>query len=86
MTQIAEKGGYDQDHGHMITVTLDGPPKHIRQGRYIVSELKNVLGVSTDLELDQVEHGEFKPLDDTIYINVKEGDVFVSHVRRGGAS
>jgi hypothetical protein len=88
MTQVAEKSGHDQDHGqgHTITVTIDGQPKPIRQGRYLVSELKTVLGVSADLELDQVENGEFKPLDDNNHINVKEGDVFVSHVRRGGAS
>lgn len=88
MTQIAEKSGHDQDHehGHAITVMIDGHPKEIRQGRYLVSELKSALGVSADLELDQVENGEFKPLDDNSHINVKEGDVFVSHVRRGGAS
>lgn len=88
MTQVAEKSGHDQDngHGHTITVMIDGHPKEIRQGRYLVSELKSALGVSADLELDQVENGEFNPLDDKGHINVKKGDVFVSHVRRGGAS
>lgn len=88
MTEVAEKNGQGQDqgHGHTITVTIDGQPKQIRQGRYLVSELKAALGVSTDLELDQVENGEFKLLDDNSHINIKDGDVFVSHVRRGGAS
>ncbi|OGA48891.1 MAG: hypothetical protein A3F74_27700 [Betaproteobacteria bacterium RIFCSPLOWO2_12_FULL_62_58] len=88
MTELAEKSGQrqDQGHGHTITVTIDGQPKQIRQGRYLVSELKDALGISADLELDQVENGEFKPLDDNDHVNVKDGDVFVSHVRRGGAS
>lgn len=75
-----------QDHGHIITVTIDTVPKQIRQGRYLVSELKTLIAVAAELELDEVVDGEFKPLDDTSHINVKDHDVFVSHVRRGGAS
>ena len=76
----------DQRLGHQITVTIDGQPKSIRQGHYGVAELKGVLSVPADLELDQVKNGEFIPLDDGDHVNVKEGDVFVSHVRRGAAS
>jgi hypothetical protein len=36
--------------------------------------------------LDEVVHGEFKPLDDNAHIHVKGGDIFVSHVRTGGSS
>ena len=76
----------DQEHGHQIVVTIDSVRKSIRQGRYSVSELKTLLGVASELELDQVVDGEFKPLQDSDDINVKDQDVFVSHVRRGGAS
>jgi len=88
MSEVNEKqeAKHGDDHGHLITVTIDGHPKTIQQGRYLVSELKTKLGVSADLELDEVENGVFKPLDDSSHINVKEGDVFVSHVRRGAAS
>lgn len=76
----------NQGQGHDITVTIDSVPKQIRQGRYVVSELKTLLGISPELELDEVVEGEFKPLADNNHINVKDHDVFVSHVRRGGAS
>jgi len=78
----------DTDHGkgHEITITIDSVPKQIRQGRYVVSELKKLLGVAPELELDEILSGEFRPLEDTAQINVKDKDVFVSHVRRGGAS
>ena len=75
-----------QEGGHTITVTIDGVPKQVRQERYVVSDLKTLLGVSSDLELDAVVDGEFRPLRDEDHINIKEHDVFVSHVRRGGAS
>lgn len=88
MSEVEEKHQQEQhdEHGHLITVTIDGTPKQILQGRYLVSELKTKLGVPLEYELDEVVKGEFKPLDDSGHINVKEGDVFVSHVRRGGAS
>lgn len=79
-------GHDDQGQGHRIKVTIDGAPKEIRQGHYKVSELKGLLGVAGDLELDEVVDGEFKALRDGDSINVKDHDVFVSHVRRGGAS
>jgi hypothetical protein len=86
MSELAEKEKGGQGHGHLVTVTVDSVPKQIRQGRYRVAELKTLLGVSPELELDEVIDGEFRPLDDNSELNVKEGDVFVSHVRRGGAS
>jgi hypothetical protein len=76
----------NQGHGHLITVTIDSVPKQIRQDRYLVSELKTLLGVTPELELDEVVEGEFRPLEDKGHVNVKDHDVFVSHVRRGGAS
>jgi hypothetical protein len=36
--------------------------------------------------LDEVVHGEFKALDDNSHIDVKGGEIFVSHVRTGGSS
>ena len=86
MTEAAAKQKDNQGQGHTITVTIDSVPKQIRQARYKVAELKTALGVAPELELDHVVDGEFRPLDDNSDLNVKEGDVFVSHVRRGGAS
>jgi hypothetical protein len=86
MSQVETDAKTDQGQGHQITVTIDSVPKQIRQDHYLVSELKKVLGVAPELELDEVVNGEFRPLDDNARINVKDQDVFVSHVRRGGAS
>lgn len=75
-------------HGHHKTVEIsfDGVVTQIEKGTYAVSDLKTILGVAADLELDLVEEGEFKPLADDAEIKIKGGEVLVSHVRRGGSS
>jgi len=70
----------------LVTVTIDGKAKEIERGKYLVSDLKLVLGVPADYELDEVKHGEFKPLDENGHAHIEGGETFVSHVRRGGAS
>ena len=73
-------------HEKLVTVTIDGNPMQIERGTYQVAKLKEILGVPADYELDEVKHGEFKPLDDNGHIHIEGHEVFVSHVRRGGAS
>ncbi|PWT71110.1 MAG: hypothetical protein C5B46_08700 [Proteobacteria bacterium] len=71
---------------HVVTVTVDGQAKEVARGNHLVSEFKASVGVPADYELDQVVDGEFKPLADDATLHIKGGEVFVSHVRRGGSS
>jgi hypothetical protein len=75
-----------EERERLVTVTIDGQPKELRRGKYLVSDLKQVFGVPADYELDEVKDGEFKPLDDTGHTVINGKEVFVSHVRRGGAA
>lgn len=70
----------------LVTVTINGNPKEIHRGSYVVAALKTVLGVDASQALDEVIHGEFKPLDDNQRITIKGGEIFVSHARHGGSS
>lgn len=83
-------GGHGDGHGkpdpRLVEVTIDGNPKLIAAGHYLVSDLKVVLGVPADYELDRVVGREFKPLLDDEPIVVHKGEVFVSHVRHGGSA
>jgi hypothetical protein len=83
-------GGHGDGPGktdpHLVEVTIDGNPKLITAGHYLVSDLKVVLGVPADYELDRVVGREFKPLPDGENVVVHKGEVFVSHVRRGGSA
>lgn len=71
---------------HLVKVTVDGKPHKVKEGNYIVSQFKAMVGVDADKELDVVEHGEFHPLGDNDRIKVKEGMVFISHARTGCSS
>ena len=76
----------DKEGKHLVPVTVDGQPKQVARGKYVVSEFKALVGVQADYELDQVVDGEFQPLADDATIHIKGQEVFVSHVRRGGSS
>ncbi len=91
---VDQVGDRDGCHGdgqgrpdrHLVDVTIDGTPKLIPAGHYLVADLKVALGVPADYELDRVVGREFKPLLEGDTVVVHEGDVFVSHVRRGGSA
>lgn len=79
----------EDTHGHKehdITVYIDGNPKKIQGGEYVVSRLKEVLGVPADKVLEIVKEDGLKPLEDTDTIHVHEGEKFAAHVRKGGSS
>lgn len=76
----------DDRHPKEVTVTVDTKPHIILEGTYAVSDFKKLVGVDPSKELDEVVHGELKPLDDNQHIHVKGGEVFISHARQGGSS
>lgn len=89
--QVSERGeGHSGEHTHdhrkQVTVTVDGKPHDVHKGSYVVSEFKKLVGVDPSKELDEVVHGELKPLDDNQTIHIKGGEVFISHARQGGSS
>jgi hypothetical protein len=87
--QLKEQGpdhGEQHHHKKEVTVTVDGKTQHVPEGTYVVSEFKKLVGVDPSKELDEVVHGELKPLDDNHKIHIKGGEVFISHARQGGSS
>lgn len=77
-----------QDHkpDKKVKVEIDNHPKQIEPGEYVVSDLKERLGVPADKDLDQVIEGTLTTLVDTGKVTIRGGEVFFSHVRRGGSS
>jgi hypothetical protein len=75
-----------EDHKQRVTVIVDRKEHKVEPGTYVVSEFKRVVHVDPEKELEEIVHGELKPLDDGASITIKGGEVFVSHVRRGGSS
>jgi hypothetical protein len=87
-TEHRNEHHHEGERGHKkeVTVTVDGKHHKVPEGAYLVSELKTRVGVDPNRELDEVVHGEFKPLDDNKHIDIKGGEIFVSHARQGGSS
>lgn len=74
-------------HPHkFVHVTVDKKDHEVRPGRRLVSEFKHEVGVPPEKALEQVVHGQLTPLNDTDTIDIKGGEVFVSHARQGGSS
>jgi uncharacterized protein YabE (DUF348 family) len=69
-----------------VTVTVDGKELKVDAGTYTVSDFKRLVGVDASRELDEILHGEFKPLDDNSKITIEKHEKFVSHVRTGSSS
>jgi hypothetical protein len=69
-----------------VKVEVDNHPKHLTPGQYVVSDLKKILDVPSDKDLDQVINGDLTTLDDSATVTIAGGEVFFSHVRRGGSS
>lgn len=86
MTSNHTDEGPGHQHGSPVQITLDSNEKTVADGVYHLGELKQLLGVPQDYELDLVVNGEFKPLNDQRSLHVKGGEIFVSHVRQGGSS
>ena len=77
---------HDLDSRKKVKIEVDGHPKHIEPGTYVVATLKELVNVPADKDLDQVIDGNLTTLEDTASVSIKGGEVFFSHVRRGGSS
>ncbi len=78
--------GPETSHPAQVTVTVDNNEIKIKAGTYVVSDFKRLVSVDASRELDQIVHGEFKPLNDNSNITIEKHEKFVSHVRTGSSS
>jgi len=69
-----------------VKVDVDNHPHHVLPGTYLVSDFKVLVGVPAEKDLDQVINGNLTTLSDTDQLTISGGEVFFSHVRRGGSS
>jgi hypothetical protein len=76
----------NQKRAKEASITVDGRSSTIPEDTYLVSDFKKLVGVDPSKELDEVVHGELKPLDDNQKIHIKSGEIFISHARQGGSS
>jgi hypothetical protein len=70
----------------LVDVKIDDNLVQIDADTYQVPQLKTLLGVPVDYELELVKGGKFHPLSDGDTYKVHGHEEFISHVRCGGSS
>jgi hypothetical protein len=85
--QATEHGHGEQPQtGANVSIRVDNVEKQVHRGSYLVSELKQLVGVDPALELAEAITGQLTPLGDSDRITIKGGEVLFSRVRQGGSS
>lgn len=77
---------HPEPHPKQVEVTVDRKKHKVAAGTRTVSTFKTEVGVDAAKELEEIVDGKLVPLADDAKITIKGGEVFVSHVRRGGSS
>jgi hypothetical protein len=83
------KGGGD-DHQppghHTVTIIVDDQKHTVREGAWVVRDLKAAVGVDPAKVLAEITPHGLKDLADDATIELKDGQRFMSHARTGGSS
>ncbi|QEX23803.1 hypothetical protein FRZ61_37420 [Hypericibacter adhaerens] len=78
--------GHQHPPEHEVPILVDGHPRKVRRGPWIVKDLKAAVGVDPAKVLAEITPQGLKDLADTATIEIHEGLRFMSHARSGGAS
>jgi hypothetical protein len=71
----------------LVTIEVNQEPKRVRPGCWVVAALKAAVGVPPAKVLAEIKpDGTFDNLSDDARIDIKGGEKFISHARRGGSS
>jgi len=76
----------EPEHEPNVGITVNGNQIPIHRGHQTVAHIKQVGGVAAAEELEAVIHGVLTPLPDDGAVNIKGGEVFISHVRASAGS
>lgn len=80
------KASHGNPHEGLVFVTIDGKQVQVPYGNCTVAELKQMLGVPPEKELDEVKNNKLHPLNDKGHFEVRGGEVFISHPKAGMSS
>lgn len=72
--------------GGKIHIIVDNQPKDVRPGNWLVSDLKDEVGVDAAKVLAEITPTGLVDLEDIARIMLRDGMRFMSHVRKGGSS
>ena len=74
------------DRCRTVEIHVNNKPVVLQPGRYDVPTLKKVSGVPLADDLDELVNCKLKPVGENATMHIEGCEVFISHVRDGGAS
>jgi hypothetical protein len=94
MNATAEEVRKDHDHNHghndacerTVKVHVNNDPVFLHTGRYTVATLKELSKVALAEDLVQLVGTKLEPLPDDGHVHIHGCEIFISHVKAGGAS
>lgn len=73
-------------HVPAITITINGKPYELHEHKVQVKELKKLAGIPLADVLVEIVNGQMKPLDDNSVVELRCGEVFISHPKDNASS
>lgn len=94
MNTIAEEARADHhEHGHhaekhcrTVEIHVNNKPVFLHEGKYDVSTFKKLAGIPQADDVDELVDCKLKAIPDNGSIHIEGCEVFISHVKDGGAS
>jgi hypothetical protein len=77
---------HQEKHENLVLIIVDGTEHKVREGKWIVRDLKAALKVDPAKVLAEITPQGLKDLDDNTEIVVHEGERFMTHARSGASS
>lgn len=84
--EVVERNDHGPQTGSTVAITVNNVEHQIHRGRQSVAVIKRLAGIPLADDLDQLIDCRLVHLPDDGSVTIKGGEVFVSHVKDGGAS
>ena len=83
---VGSAPNHDESHPHKVKITINKKEYEVPEGRLEVAEIKRLAKVPPADEVEQVIDRKFIPLPDNGHVEVKGGEIFITHPRDSGSS
>ena len=70
----------------LVEILINSAKFQVERGNYAVEKLRTIGGVPANEILSELKGGKFHDLQDNAHVEIKGGEVFVSHPVSGGSS